>query len=179
MTEFKSYIFEKKEPPKKFPLIWIIIGLLGIMLLNYTSEFNNFWIYIISSAGVISLNWYNRYRNYKYWGKQDLNGYFTDEIKISDTEIKISDRTYLVSEIKSMEIVYNNIYGSTNWNGVEGIIKTNGETNLLVFTLQNDTTIRNNFKLASLDHAKQLFDLTESLKNKIQINNNWHLNYNA
>jgi len=176
MTEFRSYIFEKREPQKKFPLIWIIVGLFGIMLLNYASGFNNFWIYIILMIGILSLNWYNQYGDFKYGNKKNLNGYFTDEIIISETGIKISTTTYLLDDIKSIDIVYDNVYGFTDWNGVEGNSIANGETNLLFFKLKNNTAIKNNFKLASLDHAKQLFELTESLKNKVIINNEWKIN---
>lgn len=179
MTQFKSFIFEKREPPKKLPLGWIIIGLLGIMLLNYTSEFNNFWIYIISMTGVLSLNWYNRYGAFKYGEKQNLNGYFTDEIIINEIGVKISDTLYSTDEIKSITIVYDNVYGSNDWNGVEGNFTTNGETNLLILKLKNSTTVKKNFKLASLGQAKELLELTESLKNNVTIINDWKIKYNA
>ncbi len=179
MTQFKSYIFENTEPPKEFPTIWITIGLLGIMLLNYVSEFNSFWGYMIPVIGVSIINYRNRYGDFKYGEKQNLNGHFTDEITISEKGIQISDTTYVVDEIKSIYIVYENVYGSKDWNGVEGNFTKNGESNLLVLKLKNNTVIEKNFKLASLEHAKQLFELTEFLKNKVAINNDWKINYNA
>ena len=177
MAQFKSYIFEKRESPKKFPLGWMILGLLGIMLLNYTSEYNSFWIYMISMTGIFSLNWNNRYGAFKYGEKQDLNGYFTDEMIIDETGVKISNELYSIDKIKSITIVYDNVYGSKDWNGVEGNFTKNGEANLLILRLINSITIEKNFKLASLDHAKQLLELTESLRNKVVVNNDWKINY--
>ncbi|RKD86396.1 hypothetical protein [Mangrovibacterium diazotrophicum] len=179
MAEFKSYIFEKVEPPKKFPLIWIIVGLLGIMLLNYASGFNNFWIYMICAVGVGVLNWYNRYGDFKYGRKQDLNGFFTDEIVIDESGVKISDRKYFLDEIKSIQIVYDNIYGSKDWNFSEGNFKKNGETNRITIRLFDDTLISNYFKLVSIEHAKQLLNLTKTLQQKVMIKNDWKINYNA
>ena len=111
--------------------------------------------------------------------KKDLNGYFTEEIIIDESGVKISDTLYSIEKIESITIVYDNVYGSRDWNGVEGNFTTNGETNLLVLKLKNSTTLAKNFKLASLGHAKELFELTETLKNKVVIINEWKINYNA
>ena len=130
-------------------------------------------------TGILSLNWYNRYGAFKYGEKKDLNGYFTEEIIIDESGVKISDTLYSIEKIESITIVYDNVYGSRDWNGVEGNFTTNGETNLLVLKLKNSTTLEKNFKLASLGHAKELFELTETLKNKVVIINEWKINYNA
>jgi len=179
MTDFRSYIFEKTEPKKEFPISIVIGGLLIIMLLNHFLKFDNFWIHVICAALILILTHRLRFKGNKYGKKQDLNGYFTDEIKINESGIKISDRMYSIDKIRSIQIVYDNIYGSKDWNYNEANFKKNGETNLITFELIDNTLIKNNFKLASVEHARQLFQLTESLKKKVRIQNDWKLNYNA
>ena len=43
----------------------------------------------------------------------------------------------------------------------------------------DNKVIQYNFKLASIGHAKQLFELTDLLKEKVTIKNDWRINYNA
>ena len=108
-----------------------------------------------------------------------MNGYFTDELTISETEIKVASNSIPMDKIRSLTITYNNVHGTKIYSSYSGTSLSNGEKNVLVIRLVNEKSIQYNFKLASIEHAEKLRQLTENLKSKVAIRNDWKLNYNA
>lgn len=178
MTEFKSFIFEKR-PAKNQSLIWWIIGGLvalgGITVVLNVATFWSSMLFIILPA---LLYHYVRFSALKFGEKEDLNGVFTDELTISIDGIKIGDNSVRTDKIKSLSIKYDNIYGTKNYSAYSGTSELNGETNVLTIVQTDSKVIKCNFKLASIGHAKQLIEVTELLKEKVIIKNDWRIKYN-
>lgn len=84
-----------------------------------------------------------------------------------------------MDKIRSLTITYNNVYGTKIYSSYSGTSTSNGEKNVLVIRLINNKSIQYNFKLASIQHAENLLHLTEKLKDKVAIRNDWKLKYNA
>lgn len=173
--EFESFIFEKVENKQTSYICPIIIILFSLGLLALYLKVMNAWMFIPLMVVPLILMDYNRFKDWTYGDNQKLNGYFTDRIIINSEEIKIADTKYGIYDILSIEINYNNVYGTIDYNYHEGQFKKNGETNFLIIKLKNNQKIEKFFKIASIEHAKELFDLTESFKNKTRITNNWNI----
>jgi hypothetical protein len=179
MTEFKTFIFEPKPAKDSSILWWIMAGLIILGLVAVFLDVMDKWLSIpfIVVPGIIY--YYIRYKDWKFGEPEDLNGYFTDELTINETEIKIAAKSIPMNKIRSLTIMYNNVHGTKIYSSYSGTSISNGEKNVLVIRLVNDKSIQYNFKLASIEHAEKLRQLTENLKSKVAIRNDWKLNYNA
>ena len=174
-NEFRTFVFEEKKPEKPFPIWLISLTLFSIGLLLYVSDNINFWTGLIFIVVPFGLTKIDRLKLYKWGNKEKLQGSFTSELQINANEIMICDKTYKIEEIKSLNIIYDSFYGEKDIDAF-GISIKNGETNSLKMTLKNNKTVEIKFKFASLDHAKKLLELTDLLKRRIFITNDWKLN---
>ena len=174
-NEFRTFVFEEKKQEKPFPIWLISLTLFSIGLLLYTSDNINFWTGLIFILVPFGLTKIDRLKLYKWGNKEKLQGSFTGELRINTDEIRISNKTYKTEEIKSLNITYDSFYGEKDIDAF-GISRKNGETNSLKMTLKNNKTVEIKFKFASLDHAKKLLELTDLLKRRIFITNDWKLN---
>lgn len=177
MTEFKSFIFEKKPSEKKNSLLWWIMA--GLLILGFVAIYLDVMTKSLSILFIIVpllIYYYIRYNDWKFGEPEDLNGYFTDELTISETEIKIASESIPMDKIRSLTIMYNNVYGTKLYSSYSGVSISNGEKNVLIIGLINNKSVQYNFKLASIGHAEILLKLTEKLKEKVAIRNEWKLN---
>lgn len=177
MTEFKSFIFEKKPSENKNSLLWWIIA--GLLILGFVAIYLDVMTKSLSILFIIVpllIYYYIRYNDWKFGEPEDLNGYFTDELTISETEIKIASESIPMDKIRSLTIMYNNVYGTKLYCSYSGVSISNGEKNVLIIGLINNKSVQYNFKLASIGHAEILLKLTEKLKEKVAIRNDWKLN---
>jgi|GEM_PF-2632263 len=174
-NEFRTFVFEKKKPDEPFPIFLLCLMLLAIGVLLYVMGYNNFWIGLIFLFLPLVLSEFDRLKMYKWKTKNKLEGSFTGELKINLNDITILEKTYKMDDVKSMSILYNSYYGENDIDYF-GISSKNGETNSLKMELKSNNSVEIKFKFASLNHAKQLLELTDLLKRRIQITNNWKLN---
>jgi hypothetical protein len=175
MIEFRSFIFEKQQSSKSFPIWWVIFGLLALGLITLLLKVASFWSSVLFFIVPMILTSYVRLKDFSLWDKEKLNGLFTGEIVINQEEITLKEKKYPITEIQSITIIYNSVYGYEEYSAYDGAHIINGETNLLKLILKNHQMVSANFKFASLNHAKQLVELTESLKDKVAIVNNWKI----
>lgn len=80
MSEFKSFIFEKQPAKDNSILCWIMAGLLVLGLVASYLDVMDKWLSIpfLVVPGIIY--YYVRYKNFKFDEREELNGYFTDEL---------------------------------------------------------------------------------------------------
>ncbi|HCE58630.1 MAG TPA: hypothetical protein DER09_12580 [Prolixibacteraceae bacterium] len=179
MTEFKSFIFEKRQAKKKSSLLWWIMA--GLLILGFVAIYLDVmtnWLSILFIFVPLLIYYYIRYNDWKFGEPEDLNGYFIDELTINEIEIKVASKSIPMDKISSLTITYNNIYGTKLFSSYSGVSMSNGEKNVLIIKLINNESVQYNFKLASIGHAEILLKLTETLKDKVAITNNWKLNSN-
>jgi len=174
-NEFRTFVFEEKKPEEPFPIWLISLTLLSIGILLYVADCINFWTGTIFLLIPLILTQYDRLKLYKWGNKEKIQGSFTGELRINTNEIVILENTYKIEEIKSLNITYDSFYGEKDIDYF-GISSKNGETNSLKMTLKNYKIVEIKFKFASLDHAKKLLELTDLLKRRIFITNDWKLN---
>jgi len=179
MTEFKSFIFEKRPAKNESLIWWIIGGLIALGLISIVLDVATFWSSMIFIILPMLLYYYVRFKDFKFSEKEELNGFFSDELTISIDGIKIGDNSFSIDQIKSLLIRYDNVYGTKNYSAYSGTSILNGETNILKIEFMDKKVVQYNFKLASFGHAKQLIELTELLKEKVTGKNDWKINYNA
>lgn len=179
MTEFKSFIFEKR-PTKKQSLIWWIIGGLTLLgVITVVLDVATFWSSMLFLLLPGLLYYYVRFSDMKFGEKEDLNGFFTDELTINIDGVKVGESLFQIDQIKSLSVRYDSIYGTKTYSAYSGTSRLNGETNILTIIQTDNNVIKYNFKLASIGHAKQLIKVTELLKEKVIIKNDWKINYNT
>jgi hypothetical protein len=179
MTEFKSFIFEKLPAKNQSLIWWIIGGLLVLGGITVVLDLATFWSSMLFIMLPALLYYYVRFSDIKFGEKEDLNGFFTDELTINVDGVKIGESSFPTDKIKSLLIRYDNIYGTKTYSAYSGTSTRNGETNVLTIVQTDNKVIKYNFKLASIGHAKQLIEVTELLKEKVIIKNDWKINYNA
>ena len=184
MTEFKSFTFEKqtatKQTATKQTLIWsIIAGLFALGVISIILNVATFWSSILFIFLPFLLVALIQFKAIKFGAHEELNGIFKDELTINNSEIKIAENSIPIERIKSISIIYNNIYGTKRYSPYSGTSRLNGETNLLKIELTDNKLLQYNFRLKSIEHAKQLIELTEFLKDTIIVKNDWKINYNA
>lgn len=179
MTEFKTFIFEKKSAKENSILWWIMAGLLILGFVAIYLDVMDKWMSIpfLLVPGIIY--YYIRYSACKFGEPEDLNGYFSDELIINETEIKVATKSIPMDKIRSLTIMYNDVHGTKLYSSYSGYSTSNGENNVLTIKLINNKSIQYNFKLASIGHAEKLRKLTERLKTQVAIRNDWKINYNA
>ena len=179
MTEFRSFIFERQQAKNQLLIDFIIVGLFALGVASYLLEVTTFWTNLIFIMLPLTLTYFIRFKSFKFGRKEKLNGHFTDELLINSDGIKIANKSIPIDTIKSLSIKYDNIYGDKSYSAYSGMSRLNGETNILKIEFADNKVIQYNFKLASIGHAKQLFELTDLLKEKVTIKNDWRINYNA
>ena len=179
MTEFKSFIFEKRPAKNQSLIWWIIGGLITLGLISVMLGVATFWSSMLFIILPMLLYYYVRFKDFKFSEKEELNGFFTDELTINIDRIKIGNNSFSIDQINSLLIRYDNIYGTKNYSAYSGTSILNGETNVLEIEFTDKKVVQYNFKLASIGHAKQLIEVTDLLKEKVIVKNDWRINYNA
>jgi hypothetical protein len=176
MTEFRSFVFKDNPSKKSFPFWIIYLVLLSLGGLLYLFYSLNTWSVLFFFGVPAALTLYQRFSSVSLSGKnEELNGYYAGEIRFNEEKIVIFDKSFSIKDIMSISIFYRSVYGEDNFDPYSGHHKKNGVDNVIEIKMKNGEKILTKFHLASYRQAEELYQISDSLKTRVQIINYWKI----